>query len=74
MGLWMIWLAVLDDPRRSRQAKAIATIVIAPLLVLTHPAIAIICVVFAIGGFGLRLLGRPFPRPLAIAAAAMGGW
>jgi hypothetical protein len=72
MGLWMIWLAVLDHPRRSRQAKVIATIVIAPLIVFTHPAMAITCVVFAIGGFGLSLLGRPFPRHLAIASAAMG--
>jgi hypothetical protein len=72
MGLWMIWLAVLDHPQRSRQAKAIATIVLAPLLVFTHPAIAITCVVFAIGGFALGLLGRPFPRALAIASAAMG--
>ena len=72
MGFWMIWLAVLDHPHRSRQAKVIATIVIAPLLVFTHPAMAITCVVFAIGGFGLSLLGRPFPRHLAIASAAMG--
>lgn len=72
MGLWMIWLAVLDHPQRSRPAKVIATIVIAPLLVFTHPAMAITCVVFAIGGFALGLLGRPFPRPLAIAALAMG--
>ena len=50
----------------------ITTIVIAPLLVLTHPAMAITSVVFAIGGFGLSLLGRPFPRHLAIASAAMG--
>ena len=72
MGLWMIWLAVLDHPRRSWPAKVIASIVIAPLLVLTHPAVAITSVVFAIGGFVLGLLGRPFPRHLAIAAAAMG--
>lgn len=72
MGLWMIWLAVLDHPQRSRQAKTIATIVIAPLLVFTHPAMAITCVVFAVGGFALSLLGRPFPRQLAIASAAMG--
>ena len=72
MGFWMIWLAVLDHPQRSRQAKVIATIVIAPLLVFTHPAMAITSVVFAIGGFGLSLLGRPFPRHLAIASAAMG--
>jgi len=64
MGLWMIWLAVLDHPQRSRPAKAIATIVIAPLLVFTHPAVAISCMVFAVGGFGLSLLGRPFPRTL----------
>ncbi|WP_147156515.1 hypothetical protein [Reyranella soli] len=72
MGLWMIWLAVLDHPQRSRQAKAITTIVIAPLLVFTHPAMAITCVVFAVGGFALRVLDRPFPLQLAITSAAMG--
>lgn len=72
MGLWMIWLAVLDHPRRSRQAKVATTIAIAPLLVLTHPAIAIACMAFAGGSFVLGLLGRPFPRRLAVASAAMG--
>ncbi|MPZ31268.1 MAG: hypothetical protein GEV13_09780 [Rhodospirillales bacterium] len=72
MGFWMIWLAVLGHPQRSRQVKVIATVVIAPLLVFTHPAMAITSIVFAVGGFGLSLLGRPFPRHLAIASAAMG--
>lgn len=70
-GLWMLWLAVIAVPQRSRAAQLLATILIAPTLVLTHPGVALLAVVFAAVGGILILFGRPFPRRLAVAATAM---
>ena len=71
-GLWMIWAAVLADPIRSRATKVWATVLIAPALAFTHPGVALLDVAFAAVGGVLILCGRPFPRHLALAAAAMG--
>jgi hypothetical protein len=72
IGLWLIWLAWIAEPTRSRRSNAIATILLAPAIALTHPAIAALSIVFALVGSVLIAAGRPFPRRLAIAAGAMG--
>ena len=72
MGLWLIWLALLARPANTRTTIAIASLVIAPLLAFTHPGVALVSLLFAAVGGLLLLLGRPFPRHLAIAAAVMG--
>lgn len=73
-GLWMIWVAALADPNRSRRTKVCVTALIAPALVFTHPGVALLSVTFAAFGGLLILCGRPFPRHLALAAAAMGAF
>lgn len=72
LGLWLIWFAVLADPARSRATKTVCTIVIAPLLIFTHPGVGMFSVVLAVAGAALLALGRPVPRHLVIAAGAMG--
>jgi hypothetical protein len=72
MGLWLIWLALLARPATARTTISIASVVITPLLAFTHPAVALVSLLFAAVGGLLVLLGRPFPRNLAIAAAVMG--
>jgi hypothetical protein len=73
-GLWMIWLALFADPARSRATHVVTTGVIAPALVLTHPGVALLSATFAAIGGVLILSGRPFPRRLAVATAAMGAF
>jgi hypothetical protein len=70
MGVWLIWLAFLASPR-SGTAKIVASAAAAPVLAFTHPAIALLSLLFAFTG-GVLMLRRAFPRPLAIAAGAMG--
>jgi hypothetical protein len=72
IGLWMIWLALLADPMRSGRARTIATVLLAPAIVLTHPGVAVLSLAFALVGGLLFLFDRPFPRRLALAAAGMG--
>ena len=74
IGLWMIWLALMAGPARSHRAKAIASAVMAAILALTHPGIALLSLAFGACGVGLILLRRPFARSLAIAALAMGAF
>ncbi len=71
MGLWLIWLAVVASPR-SATTKIVASALIAPVLAFTHPAVALLSLLFALAGRVLMLLGRPFPGRLALAAAGMG--
>ena len=42
IGLWMIWLALMADPARSSRAKAVTSAVMAAILALTHPGIALL--------------------------------
>lgn len=72
LGLWLIWFALLADPGRARTAKIVATLVIAPLLVFTHPGVGMFSFVLALVGAALLLIGRPFPRGLVVAAGLMG--
>ncbi|MDP1840984.1 MAG: hypothetical protein Q8N31_10680 [Reyranella sp.] len=72
LGLWLIWFALQADPVRPQRIKIIATVVMAPLLALTHPGVGLFSILLAVIGGVLLLLGRPFPRNLAIAAGLMG--
>ena len=72
IGLWMIWLALVADPARSPSVKAVATVLLAPVLAFTHPGIALLSVAVGVCGAALALLHLPFPRRLAIGALAMG--
>jgi MFS family permease len=72
IGLWLVWLALLADPTRTRTTIIVATAIIAPVVAFTHPGIALLSLLFALVGGALYLLGRSFSPRLAIAAAAMG--
>src|SRR5262249_39754556 len=72
IGLWLIWLACLADPGRSRRSKVALTVTLAPAIAFTHPGIAVLGFAFALAGAALATFGRPFPRRLAVAAVAMG--
>ena len=72
IGLWMIWFALLADPARSRGAKAVTTLLLAPVLAFTHPGIALLSVAVGACGGTLILLRLPFPRHLAAGALVMG--
>src|SRR5437867_7313413 len=41
IGLWLIWLACLADPERSRPSKVAITVVLAPAIGVTHPGVAV---------------------------------
>ena len=70
-GLWLMWLAIVTDERRSLRATAIATIVLGGALIFTHPAIAAMSLLYLVVGTGLRFCGRPVPRQSLIAATAL---
>jgi hypothetical protein len=70
-GLWMIWVAVLADPSRPIRQTAVATIGLGLTMALTHPAVAVMSLLYLIVGLVLAGLGRPFPRRALGAAAVM---
>ena len=70
-GLWLMWLAIAVDERRSLRVTALATIFLGAALIFTHPAVAAMSLLYLVVGAGLRLFGRPMSRRSLFAAAAM---
>jgi hypothetical protein len=71
LGLWMIWMALVVNPARTARQLTIATMLFAVVLAFTHPSIALMSMLFVVGGGALTAIGRPPPRRSLIAAAAM---
>jgi hypothetical protein len=71
IGLWMIWLALVCDPRRSLREAAAVTAVFGVALVFTHPAIAVMSLLYLVIGAGLYAVGRPLSRRSLFAAAVL---
>ncbi len=72
IGLWLIWLACFADPSRSQRSHIVVTVLLAPAIALSHPGVSALSLAFAVIGAVLAWAGRPFPRRLATAGAAMG--
>ena len=70
-AFWMMWMAVVANPERSDRIVAIATVVLGAGMALSHPTTGLMSLVFLIALGGLALLGRPLPRRIAIATAAL---
>jgi hypothetical protein len=62
IGLWLIWLALATDARRSLRLAAAATVLLGIAIVFTHPALVVVTLLYGVGGIVLGLLGRPLPR------------
>lgn len=71
IGLWMIWLALANDPQRGLATVAAATAGLGLALVLTHPAIAAMTLIYLVVGASLTVLGKPLDRRSLFAAAAL---
>jgi hypothetical protein len=67
----MIWVAVLADAARPARQTAVATIGLGLAMAFTHPALAVMSLLYLIVGLVLAGLGRPFPRRALGTAAAM---
>ena len=71
IGIWMIWLALVTDPARTARQATIATALLGAVLGLTHPAIAMMSLLYLAVGVALVAFGRPVPRRSLVAAAVM---
>ena len=67
----MIWLALVTDPARTARQATIATALLGAVLGLTHPAIAMMSLLYLAVGVALVAFGRPVPRRSLVAAAVM---
>ena len=61
IGLWLIWLTLINDPARSTRSKALATVLLGVAMAFTHPALALMGFVFVLAGLALQLFGRRLP-------------
>ena len=71
LGLWLIWLAMLNDSACNDRRAVIATICFAFLLAFIHPSIGLMSLVYLAVGIVLGALGRPVPRRSLVGAAVM---
>jgi hypothetical protein len=70
-GLWTVWAALLADPARSRTQAVSMTLAFALILAFTHPAMALMSLIYLAVGSALAVLGRPFPLRSLLAALFM---
>jgi hypothetical protein len=71
IGLWMIWVALLADPARSIRQTTVATLGLGLVMAFTHPSTAAMSLLFLLIGLIRVRYGRPLPRRVMEAAAAM---
>lgn len=71
IGLWLIWMALIVDPTRSDRQAAFISVPFGAALAFTHPAIALMSLLYLAVGGALAAFGRPVPRRSLVAAAAM---
>lgn len=70
-GLWMIWLALATDARRTTREVVLATAILGAALIFTHPVVAAMSLIYLAVGAGLRAFGKPIPRRSLFAAASL---
>ncbi|MBX9946754.1 MAG: hypothetical protein K2Y40_21945 [Reyranella sp.] len=70
-GVWMIWMALIADPTRSRRQAMSATLVLGLAIAFTHPLLAAMSLLYTVTGVGLLAIGRPFSRRTLGFATAM---
>ena len=71
IGLWLIWLTLLNDPARSTHSKALATLLLGVAMAFTHPALALMGFVFVSAELALRLFGRRLPDRSLVAVGGL---
>ena len=71
IGLWLIWLTLINDPARSTRSKALATVLLGVAMAFTHPALALMGFVFVLAGLALRLFGRRLPDRSLVAVCVL---
>ena len=67
-GLWLLFMAMASDARRSTRQLALSAPILALLMAFTHPALALMSLLYLLMGGLLVLLGRSLPRRSLAAA------
>ncbi len=71
IGLWLIWLALLSDATRPTRDVVMATLLLGAVMAFTHPALALMSILYVVAGSLLGALGRPPPPRSLVAAVAL---
>jgi hypothetical protein len=69
LGVWLIWLALVSDPARSTAGIVVATLLLGGIMIFTHPALALMRLLFVIAGLALPILGQRLPLQTLMAVA-----
>jgi hypothetical protein len=70
-AFWLMWLSLAADPARSNRQVTLATLCLGAAMALSHPTTGLMSLLFLIVLGGLKLAGRPLPRRLTVATAAL---
>lgn len=71
VGVWLIWLALVSDPARSTAGVVLATLLLGPVMAFTHPALALMGLLFVAAGLALPLFGQRLPTRSVVAIAVL---
>lgn len=71
IGVWMIWLALVSEPTRSNRSVAVATLLLGAVMALSHPALALMGLLFVAAGLALPLAGQRLPARILLAVGLL---
>jgi hypothetical protein len=71
VGVWLIWLALASDPVRSTGGIVVATLLLGPIIAFTHPALALMGLLFVVAGLALPIFGQHLPKRILPAVALL---
>ena len=71
IGLWLIWLALVCNPARSTRGVGLTTLLLGAAMAFTHPALALMSLLYVALGLVLAARGQPVPLRTVFAAAAL---
>lgn len=71
IGLWLIWLTLVIDPARSTKGAVLATLLLGAAMAFTHPALALMGLVFVLAGLALPIFGQRLPKRSLVAVGIL---
>lgn len=71
VGIWMIWLALVSDPRRTAANVALVTLLLGAVMAFSHAVLALMGLLFVLAGIALSMFDRRPPMRTIFSVALL---
>lgn len=71
VGIWMIWLALVSDPRRTTANVALVTLPLGAVMAFSHAVLALMGLLFVLAGIAMSMFDRRLPMRTLFSVALL---